>query len=102
MTLEPPDMPAPEGIQLTFTCSADSSNPRSQVNWKLAGVNITAGIITDYELCEHNAYCVHSQLQLTAGRAMNGEDLNCYIIYEDVWKLNKAVQLNISCELTPD
>lgn len=86
-------MPAEKGTHVPQTAATLG------VNWKLAGVDITYGIITDYdEQCEHNADCVHSELELAAGRAMNGEELRCELIYEEDTIRDTVVVLNIYCE----
>jgi hypothetical protein len=91
-------MPQPEQTQMTFNCSAGSSNPTSNVIWTLDGDDVTDQATETHPPGANNADSVQSVLTLTALRDMNGHDLKCGMKYGEEAVLDQDVGLNITCE----
>lgn len=92
-------MPQNENTAMDFVCAGGSTNPPSHVLWQLDGDNITENVHEEHLPGDHNSDYVHSRLELTATRQMNGHELKCSVLCDNKGVAMAVLPMNVTCEL---
>ena len=75
-----------------------TSNPDSHIAWTLDEEDMTYEARETNEPGDHNARSVESTLLLTVTRGLNGQKLQCDIMYGDSEVADEDMTLDVKCE----